>query len=133
MASGGAFTFTRVTGEKTGVPREALIGGIASRLQAIQNALLTRAKDFRAANTKIIASKEDFYTFFDGEDAGGFALAHWSGDMAVAEQVKNDLKVTVRCTPCDGELAKLGAEEGAGTCVFTGQPSERLVVWSKAY
>ena len=41
---------------------------------------------------------------------GGFALAHWNGTRAVEEQVKNDLKVTIRCIPFDdpGESARAG-------------------------
>ena len=30
---------------------------------------------------------------------GSFALVHWNGSAEVEEQIKNDLKVTIRCIP----------------------------------
>ena len=44
----------------------------------------------------------------------------------VEEQVKNDLNVTVRCIPED-------APREEGRCVISGEPSERRVVFAKAY
>jgi prolyl-tRNA synthetase len=52
-------------------------------------------------------------------------LCHWNEDDDVNETLK-DLKVTIRCIPSD-------AEEEAGTCLFTGKPSSRRVVFGKAY
>ncbi len=104
-------------------------------LEAIQQNLLQRAREFRDANTKVIDSKEDFYAFFTPKNSnkpeihGGFALAHWSGSREVEEQVKSDLKVTIRCIPFDDPAAP----PEAGTCIFTGQPSARRVVWAKSY
>ena len=55
----------------------------------------------------MIDTKEEFYDFFTPKNApkpeihGGFALAHWNGTRAVEEQIKNDLKVTIRCIPFD--------------------------------
>jgi prolyl-tRNA synthetase len=101
-------------------------------LGAIQQSLYERAREFRDANTRQIDSKEEFYEFFTPKNAGkpeihgGFALAHWDGSGEVEEQVKNDLKVTIRCIPLDdaGE---------PGRCMFTGKPSLRRVVWAKSY
>jgi prolyl-tRNA synthetase len=58
---------------------------------------------------------------------GGFALAHWNGSRAVEEQIKNDLKVTIRCIPFDDP------EDPSGSCVITGEPSARRVLWAKSY
>jgi prolyl-tRNA synthetase len=101
-------------------------------LAAIQRSLYERAREFRDANTRMIDSKEEFYEFFTPKDSGkpeihgGFALAHWDGSREVEEQVKNDLKVTIRCIPLDG----LGEP---GRCMLTGKPSPRRVVWAKSY
>jgi len=57
---------------------------------------------------------------------GGFALTHWNGSAAVEEQIKTDLKVTIRCIPF------VDAPE-AGTCPFTGEPSRQRVIWAKSY
>lgn len=101
-------------------------------LSSIQASLYARAQKFRDANTRTIDSKEDFYNFFTPRNAqkpeihGGFALAHWNGSRQVEEQIKNDLKVTIRVIPLD-EPAE------AGRCIFTGEPSARRVLWAKSY
>jgi prolyl-tRNA synthetase len=106
-----------------------------SLLVSIQNNLLQRATAFRDANTKTIDSKEEFYAFFTTKNSskpeihGGFALTHWDGSRAVEEQIKKDLKVTIRCIPFDDPA---NPPEG-GICPFTGNPSPRRVVWAKAY
>ena len=101
-------------------------------LGSIQNSLYQRAKEFRDANTRVIESKKDFYDFFTPKNAakpeihGGFALAHWNRSREVEEQIKNDLKVTVRVVP-------LNDSPEPGKCIFTGEPSTRRVVWAKSY
>ena len=78
-----------------------------------------------------IDSKEEFYDFFTPKNAakpeihGGFALAHWNGSRDVEEQIKRDLKVTIRVIP-------FGNSE-PGKCIFTGDASARRVIWAKAY
>ena len=107
----------------------------AGMLDSIQNNLLQRATEFRDANTRTIDSKDEFYAFFTPKDSakpeihGGFALAHWDGSREVEEQIKNDLKVTIRCIPLDDPANP----PEAGTCPFTGNPSARRVIWAKAY
>jgi prolyl-tRNA synthetase len=101
-------------------------------LRSIQDNLSQRARTFRDENTRRIDSKEEFYEFFTPENPakpeihGGFALAHWNGSRKVEEQIKEDLKVTIRCIPLDGESE-------SGRCIFTGEPSARRVVWAKSY
>ena len=56
---------------------------------------------------------------------GGFALAHWNGSREIEEKIKSDLKVTIRCIPL--------TDPEPGRCIFTGQASERRVIWAKAY
>jgi prolyl-tRNA synthetase len=104
-------------------------------LTSIQQNLLERALQFRRANTRTIDSRDEFYDFFTPKDSqkpeihGGFALAHWNGSRAVEEQIKNDLRVTIRCIPFDDPAQP--AEPG--TCIFTGEPSSRRVIWAKSY
>ena len=105
--------------------------GAPEILMSIQQNLYDRAKKFQEANTRVIESKKEFYDFFTARNAnkpeihGGFALAHWNGSHEVEEQIKNDLKVTIRVIPFgDGE---------PGHCIFTGAPSRQRVVWAKSY
>jgi prolyl-tRNA synthetase len=99
-------------------------------LMSIQQNLFDRAKTFQQENTRVIESKKEFYDFFTAKNAskpeihGGFALAHWNGSRQVEEQIKNDLKVTIRVIPFDGE---------PGKCIFTGEPSPKRVIWAKSY
>jgi prolyl-tRNA synthetase len=100
-------------------------------LMSVQANLKERARKFRDENTRKIDSKEEFYDFFTPKNPakpeihGGFALAHWNGSRKVEEQIKDDLKVTIRCIP-------LGDSE-PGRCIFTGERSKRRVVWAKSY
>jgi prolyl-tRNA synthetase len=100
-------------------------------LMSIQKNLYDRAEEFREQHTRVIESKKEFYDFFTAKNTakpeihGGFALAHWNGSGKVEEQIKNDLKVTIRVIP-------FGDAE-SGKCIFTGEPSARRVVWAKSY
>ena len=104
-------------------------------LDAIQQNLFDRALAFRDEHTRRIDTKEEFYDFFTPKNPakpeihGGFALAHWNGSREVEEQVKNGLKVTIRCIPFDDPANP----PEAGKCVITGEPSVRRVLWAKSY
>ena len=132
MAGDSVFALRRDTMGKAAQPRTQFVATVAQQLQAIQDNLLRRAREFRAAHSRRIDDKAEFYAFFTPRNAeqpeihGGFAWAHWSGDPAVEEQVRNDLGVTVRCVPLDGEAEP-------GVCPFSGRPSARRVLFAKAY
>ena len=118
--------------EKFNAPREQFVATVAGELDEMQAGLLARARAFREENTRRVDDKDEFYAFFTPDNAekpeihGGFALAHWNGDAAVEEKIKNDLKVTIRCIPRD-------ADEEPGRCILTGEPSARRVVFAKSY
>ncbi len=117
---------------KESMPMEEFVARAPEILASIQDSLYARAKTFRDANTRVVSSKEEFYDFFTAKNPakpeihGGFALAHWNGSRDVEDQIKNDLKVTIRVIPLDN------ASE-PGQCIFTGEPSARRVMWAKAY
>ena len=113
--------------------QDEFVSRAAEMLESIQATLLQRATEFRDAHTRVVNSKEEFYDFFTPKSSakpeihGGFALAHWNGSREVEEQVKNDLKVTIRCIPfVDGTPEP-------GVCIFTGESSAQRVVWAKSY
>jgi len=120
---------------KAFLPTAEFVNRAAALLEAIQQNLFERALDFRDAHTRVINTKEEFYEFFTPKNSakpeihGGFALAHWNGSRAVEEQVKNDLKVTLRCIPFDDPAHP----PVSGKCVITGEPSPRRVLWAKSY
>jgi prolyl-tRNA synthetase len=118
--------------ERQKLSRGELVAKIADLLEAMQGRLLAKALEHRKSHTREIDTEADFYAFFtpknreEPEIHGGFALAHWGGDPAVEEKIKNDLGVTIRCIPLEGETE-------AGFCPFTGQKSSRRVIYAKSY
>ncbi|WP_437942211.1 proline--tRNA ligase [Sorangium sp. So ce341] len=125
--------------DKASMTRAELTGRITEILADIQATLYARAVAMRDANTHVIDSRADFDAFFGskgGKEApGGFALAHWSGDPEVEAAVKDAHKVTIRCIPTSGFEGAPWADAvtGAGTCIFTGKPSPRRVVFARSY
>ncbi|HSS16178.1 MAG TPA: proline--tRNA ligase [Candidatus Dormibacteraeota bacterium] len=117
---------------KESMPMEEFVARAPEILSSIQDSLYARAKKFREANTRVIESRKEFYDFFTPKNSakpeihGGFALAHWNGSREIEEQIKNDLKVTIRVIPLDNSSEP-------GKCIFTGEPSGRRVVWAKSY
>ena len=111
---------------------QELISHAPEILASIQQNLFERAKKFRDEHTRTINSRGEFYDFFTPKNTakpeihGGFALTHWNGSREVEEQIKNDLKVTIRVIPLDDPSEP-------GSCIFTGEPSARRVVWAKSY
>jgi prolyl-tRNA synthetase len=101
-------------------------------LQAIQDNLYARALAFRDANMVKIDTKDDFVAYFTAKNKakpeihGGFALCHWDGTKETEAEIKEQLKVTIRCIPFD-------SPEEPGTCVWSGKPSTRRVIFAKSY
>jgi len=118
--------------DKQSIEIDKLYDYIIATLQEMQQGYYQRALTFRQENTLPIDNKDEFYRYFTPKNAeqpeihGGFATSHWCGDVACEEKIKDDLKVTIRCIPFDAE-----AEEGK--CIACGKPSQRRVIFAKAY
>ena len=104
-------------------PLEGSAQYIIELLDQIQSALHVKALNFREENTKEVDSWEDFTTQIE---KGGFISAHWDGTCETEDKIKELTKATIRCIPFDGE-------SNPGKCVLTGNPSERRVLFAKAY
>ena len=132
LEKGTVFVGRRDQGaQREGMERKSFVEQVPSILEEMQANLFARALAFREENTVIIDSKDELYEYFTPKNKskpeihGGFALAHWDRDPQWEEQLKNDLKVTVRCIP---------EENGeSGTCIFSGNPSPCRVVLAKSY
>jgi len=118
--------------EVQAIARNELVARATTILEEIQRGLYQKAVAFRDQHIHRIDNKEEFYAFFTPKHAdqpeihGGFALCHWSQDPLVEEQVKQDLNVTIRCIPLDGEPER-------GRCVISGKESSKRVIFAKAY
>lgn len=124
LAKGVVEVARRDTKEKETQPLEGVAAHIEQLLEDIQNNLFQRALEYRDAH---ITRVDDFDTFKEVlENKGGFVSAHWDGTTETELKIKELTKATIRCIPVD-------AEEESGTCVLTGKPSNRRVLFAKAY
>jgi prolyl-tRNA synthetase len=114
----------RDTLQKEFINYENVVEKVVSLMDEIQNNLFKKAITHRVENTTEVASYEEFKKVLD--DKGGFILAHWDGTSETEEKIKNETKATIRCIPLDGKIE-------AGTCMVTGEPSIRKVLFARAY
>jgi prolyl-tRNA synthetase len=114
----------RDTLTKETVSGEGIVTYINDLLEQIQADLFNKALEYRNTHITEVNSFEEFKEILDGK--GGFVSAHWDGTAATEEKIKDLTKATIRCIPLD-------AVEEAGTCVFTGNPSVKRVLFAKAY
>ncbi|WKL50241.1 proline--tRNA ligase [Flavobacterium pectinovorum] len=114
----------RDTLTKEVVPAEGIVTYINDLLEQIQNDLFNKALDYRNTHITEVNSFEEFKEVLEGK--AGFVSAHWDGTAATEEKIKDLTKATIRCIPLD-------SKEEAGTCVFTGNPSTKRVLFAKAY
>ena len=114
----------RDTLEKTTLPLDRVVDHIPPLLEEIQNQLYQRAQTFRKTHTTIV---DDFSRFKEVlNEKGGFISAHWDGTAETEEAIKKATKATLRCIPMEGEI-------DPGICVYSGKPSQRRVLFAKAY
>ena len=119
--------------EKQFIEAQEFLEEVGNVLQQIQSNLLAEATEFRDENMQIIDSMEEFIQFFTPSNKekpeihGGFALCHWAGSNEEEEKIAKDYKVTIRCIPNGDQFVE------EGTCILTSKPSNRRVVFSKAY
>lgn len=102
---------------------EGVAGYVADLLDEIQTSIYQKALNFREQNTFRVDTWEDFNTQIE---KGGFISAHWDGSGETEEKIKQETKATIRCVPLD-------APEEAGACVYSGKPSNRRVIFARAY
>ncbi|KRD12832.1 proline--tRNA ligase [Flavobacterium sp. Root901] len=106
------------------VSAEKIVEHVNDLLEQIQTDLFDKALNYRNTHITEVNNFEEFKQVLEGK--GGFISAHWDGTAATEEKIKDLTKATIRCIPLD-------AVEEAGTCVFTGNPSSKRVLFAKAY
>jgi prolyl-tRNA synthetase len=124
VASNQAVLVRRVDRQKETVSLDALAPNIATRLADYQRMLFQRALDFRADNTHLADSYDEFKAILDKE--GGFLMAHWCGDGACEKQINAETGASIRVVPFD-------AQDEQGSCLIDGKPSSKRVVFARAY
>jgi prolyl-tRNA synthetase len=114
----------RDTLEKVTVPTHSVEKYVPELLEDIQRSIYNKALKFREENTYFTDSWKEFADII--ENRGGFVMAHFDGTPETEEKIKNLTKATVRCIPID-------AKEEKGKCILTGKPSDKRVLFARAY
>jgi|TARA_B110000263_G_scaffold210698_1_gene193342 prolyl-tRNA synthetase len=96
---------------------------VEDMLKQIQTNLFNRAVNFRHENTHIANSYKEFKKLIN---KGGFVYAHWDGTSETEDFIKNDTKATIRCIPITND-------DKVGACVYSGEKSNKMVLFAKAY
>lgn len=116
--------FRRDTLTKETIPASGATDHIKKLLGDIQENIFRKAGEFKNDNTYYLDKWEDFVDIT--ENKGGFIMAHWDGSPATEEKIKEETKATIRCIPFD-------SPEEEGKCIYSGKPSVKRVLFSRAY
>lgn len=114
----------RDTKTKESVSLDGIAEYIQNLLVIIQENIYNKAFQYRADHTTEANTWEEFKTILDTK--AGFVSAHWDGTSESEEAIKTETKATIRCIPFD-------AKEEEGTCIFSGKPSRKRVLFARAY
>ena len=125
LANGTAEVARRDTLTKEFLPMDGLAEHINGLMDKIQENIYQKALDFRAAKTYKVDTWEEFKTKIE---EGGFLLCHWDGTPETEEKIKEETKDTIRCIPIDTNVC-----EEEGTCIYSGKPSSRRVIFARSY
>jgi len=124
MENGTVELVRRDTLEKETLPQEGLAQYIEGLMTAIQENIFKKALDYRNSMITRVDTWNEFKRVLD--EKGGFISAHWDGTVETEVAIKEATKATIRCIPVD-------AEDEEGTCVFSGKPSHRRVLFARSY
>ena len=93
-------------------------------LAEMQQALYDKALKHQLAHTVKVDDYASFKAQLEGD--GGFVLAHWDGTAETEARIQEETKATIRCIPLDAQTEE-------GSCVYSGKPSSKRVLFAKAY
>ena len=124
LANGTVEMMRRDTLVKESVALEGIADLVEQTLEDMQKSILDRALAFRNSMITKVDTWEEFKDVL--ENKGGFISAHWDGTTETEVAIKEATKATIRCIPFD-------SVEEEGTCVFSGKPSHRRVLFAKSY
>ena len=106
------------------VNQDELVDIVDRLLIEIQDSLFNKARDYRDEHITEVDTFEEFKEVL--ETKGGFVSAHWDGTTETEDKIKELTKATIR-------VIALDAKNEAGSCVLTGKPSTKRVLFAKAY
>ncbi|MBE9483755.1 MAG: proline--tRNA ligase [Bacteroidetes bacterium] len=124
MENGTVEVARRDTLEKEILQMSDIDHKIEHLLEQIQENLYRKAHNFRDENTHRADTWEEFTDLI--ENKGGFVYAHWDGTAETELKIKDKTKASIRLIPIEDDKEE-------GSCILTGKPSKRRVVFAKAY
>ena len=113
----------RDTRTKSFEPLDGIVENVKTLLDTIQSDLFTSASDRLTSNTVEVDNWDDFKKAIKNSQ---FVMAHWDGTSETEDLISQETKASIRCLPFDGDLTP-------GSCIKTGNPSARRVLFAKAY
>jgi len=113
----------RDTRTKSFEPLDGIVENIKTLLDTIHSDLFTSASDRLTSNTVEVDNWDDFKKAIKNSQ---FVMAHWDGTSETEDLISKETKASIRCLPFDGDLTP-------GSCIKTGNPSARRVLFAKAY
>ena len=106
------------------IPLDKVLSVVSNLMTIIQDDLFKKALDFRNSHITEVHTFDEFKHIL--ENKTGFVSAHWDGTPETEQAIKELTKATIRCIPLD-------AKEEEGTCIYSGKPSTKRVLFAKAY
>tara|TARA_B110000977_G_scaffold148989_1_gene188867 strand:+ start:2074 stop:3549 length:1476 start_codon:yes stop_codon:yes gene_type:complete len=110
--------------EKQFMAMEDVETAVPALLNEIQNSLYDKALAYRDDHITEVNDFESFKELLNTKT--GFLSCHWDGTKETEDKIKDLTKATIRCIPLD-------AKEEEGACILTGSPSNKRVLFAKAY
>lgn len=123
IENGTIEVFRRDTLTKQVVAIEEVELYLQDLLKEIQDTIFQKASKYRTAMSREV---DDYETFKQEIEKGGFLYCHWDGTPETEEKIKEDTKATIRCIP-------LNNKKEEGKCILTGRPSTQRVVFARSY
>ncbi len=114
----------RDTKEKQTMSLDGLADNISKLLEDIQQNMYNKALQYRNEHITPCDNWDEFVKLLD--EKGGFISAHWDGTAETEEKIKEKTKATIRCIPLDTPMED-------GKCILTGNPSNKRVLFARAY
>ena len=113
----------RDTGEAFGIALDVLVPTVQKVLEDIQDAMYSKAKAFREANTTTVSSYDEMKAAL--REKGGFVQAYFAGTPDDEQRIREETGgATPRCIPMN--------DTGVCPCIITGKEGRRTI-FAKAY
>lgn len=124
LQNGTIEVMRRDTLEKETASFEGIEEHVVALLDAIQENIYTKAKNFLESHTYECNNYEEFK---ERIKEGGFFLCPWDGTTETEAKIKEDTQATIRCVPFDIDQSNPGVD------MVSGKPATCRVIIARSY